>query len=168
MGLPGADYLYTIAGLGMAFVGFCSIALVLRQNLKPSKIRILRSHDYIELGVSATVFALLPPLLALFGLSAPVVFRVSSIIIAVILSFYHWFTVSRLHRTVGKLFVRVYINAIITVLIVVGLLANATGWLFEPQIGPVALAATWRLAMGLELFVLTFEVFLNDPESSQT
>ena len=36
--LPGSGYLYTIAALAMTFVGFTSIVLVFRQDMKASAI----------------------------------------------------------------------------------------------------------------------------------
>lgn len=86
MELPGSGYLYTIAALAMAFVGFTSIVLVLRHEIKASPITALHSHGYMEHGFSAAAFAMLAPLLATFGLSVPVIWRATSLIIAIVIS----------------------------------------------------------------------------------
>lgn len=163
MELPGSGYLYTIAALAMTFVGFTSIVLVFRQDMKgPSPIRVLHSHGYIELGFSAAAFAMLPPLLATFGLSAPSVWRVASLVIAVALIAHLWFTLRRFLRTSGRPPLRFLINSGMTVIVIVALLANTAGSPFAPQLGPVAAAATLRLFIGAEIFMLTFEEFFDD------
>jgi hypothetical protein len=85
MELPGSGYLYTLAVLAMTFVGFCAIVLAFRHTSKTSPANVLHSHIYIELGFSAAGFAMLPPLFATFGLSAPHHLALLSLIIAVIL-----------------------------------------------------------------------------------
>jgi hypothetical protein len=162
MELPGSGYLYTIAALAMTFVGFTSIVLVFRQDMKASPIRVLHSHGYMELGFSAAAFAMLPPLLATFGLSAPVIWRFSSLVIAVALIGHLWFTLHRFLRTSGRLPLRFLINSGMTAAVIVALLANTVGLPFEPQLGPVAAAATLRLFIRAEIFMLTFEEFFAD------
>lgn|SRR6185437_6341368 len=162
MELAGSDYLYTIAALAMAFVGFTTIALVFRHDMKDSPITALHSHGYMELGFAAAAFAILAPLLATFGLSAPVIWRSTSLIIAIVLIGHTWITVHRFLRTIGRLPLRFRINSAITVIVIVVLLANVVGSPFDPQLGPVATAATWRLVQGVAIFMLTFEEFFAE------
>ena len=164
MELPGSGYLYTIAALAMTFVGFTTIVLVFRQNMKASPITALHSHGYMEHGFSAAAFAMLAPLLATFGLSVPVIWRSTSLIIAIVIIGHHWFTMHRFLRTSGRLPLRFLINSGITVIVIVVLLANAVGSPFDPQLGPVAAAATLRLFIGAEIFMLTFEEFFADSK----
>lgn len=169
MELPGSGYLYTIAALAMTFVGFTSIVLVFRQDMKDaaSPIKVLHSHGYMELGFSAAAFAMLPPLLATFGLSAPVIWRLASLVIAIAMIGHLWFTLHRFLRTSGRLPLRFLINSGSTAIVIVALLANTVGSLFEPQLGPVAPAATLRLFIGAEIFMLTFEDFFDDSKSAK-
>ena len=164
MELPGSSYLYTIAALAMTFVGFTSIVLVFRQNMKASPITALHSHGYMEHGFSAVAFAILAPLLATFGLSPPVIWRSTSLIIAIVIVGHHCFTVHRFLQTAGRLPLRFLINSGISVIVIVVLLANAVGSPFDPQLGPVAAAATLRLFIGAEIFMLTFEEFFDDSK----
>jgi hypothetical protein len=164
MELPGSGYLYTIAALAMTFVGFTTIVLVFRQNMKASPITALHSHGYMEHGFSAAAFAMLAPLLATFGLSVPVIWRSTSLIIAIVIIGHHWFTVHRFLRTTGRPPLRFLINSGISVIVIVVLLANAVGSPFDPQLGPVAAAATLRLFIGAEIFMLTFEEFFADSK----
>ena len=62
---PGTSYLYTIALLGMSFMGFAAIVMILRQTLGGH----LRAFDalfarvYMEFAVIVSIGAMLPPLL---------------------------------------------------------------------------------------------------------
>jgi hypothetical protein len=170
MELPGSGYLYTIAALAMTFVGFTSIVLVFRQNVRASPITALHSHGYLEFGFSAAAFAMLPPLLATFDLSAPVIWRSTSLVMAIVMIGHHWFTMHRFLRTSGRLPLRYLINSGITLIVAFVLLANAVGWPFDPQLGPVAAGVTLRLFIGAEIFMLTFEDFLmiqNRPSENE-
>ena len=164
MELPGSGYLYTIAALAMTFVGFTTIVLVFRQNMKASPLKAFLSQAYMEYGFSSAAFAMLAPLLATFGLSAPVIWRSTSLIIVIVLIGHHWFTMHRFLRTLGRLPLRFLINSGISIIVIIMLLANAVGSLFDPQLGPVAAAATLRLFIGAEIFMLTFEEFLADSK----
>ena len=164
MELPGSGYLYTIAVLAMTFVGFTTIVLVFRKNMKASRITALHSHGYMEFGFSAAAFAMLAPLLATFELSAPVIWRSTSLIIAIVMIGHHWFTAYRFLRSIGRLPLRFRINSGMTAIVSVALLANVVGSPFDPQLGPVAAAATLRLFIGAEIFMLTFEEFLADSK----
>ena len=166
MELSGSGYLYTIAALAMTFVGFTSIVLVFRQK-KASPITALHSHGYLEFGFSAAAFAMLAPLLATFGLSVAVVWRSTSLIIVIVMIGHHWFTMHRFLRTSGRLPLRFLINSGVTVIVIVALLANAVGSPFDPQLGPVAAAATLRLFIGAEIFMLTFEEFFADSKPAK-
>jgi hypothetical protein len=54
----------------------------------------------------------------------------------------------------------VLINQIITTVVVIALIGNVFGHPNQPSVGPIAIAATWRLVMAIEVFFLTAEVFL--------
>ena len=163
MELPGSGYLYTLATLAMTFVGFCAIVLVLRQSMgaQSSKFHRYASHVYIELGLTSSAFAMLAPLLATCGLSHASVWRLSSALIAIALVMHTWLILQQFKATrPGPFPARVWVNSTITGFVVLGLLANTAGYYMEPGVGPVAIAATWRLVMGVEIFMLTLEEFL--------
>jgi hypothetical protein len=90
MELPGSAYLYTLATLAMTFAGFCAIVIALRQTTGRdlSGFQIVLTRLYLESGLFSAAFCMLPPLLAVCGLSATTVWRVSSAIIALVLLCY--------------------------------------------------------------------------------
>jgi len=69
MDISGSAYLYTVAVLGMTFIGFSAIVMMLRQTLGLTlrPFDILVAHIYMEFGLIISVGALLPPLLAAWG-----------------------------------------------------------------------------------------------------
>src|SRR5258708_6287575 len=75
MELPGTSYLYTVAMLGMTFVGFSVVVLLLRQTLgrKLRTFDALFAHVYMEFGLIVAV----PPLLMSWELLPALVWRVS-------------------------------------------------------------------------------------------
>jgi hypothetical protein len=164
MELPGSGYLYTLATLAMTFVGFCAIVLVFRQSMgaQSSKFHRYASHVYLELGLTSAAFAMLAPLLAACDLPTELVWRVSSALIAVALIVHSWLVLKRFKANrPGPFPRRVWFNTTVTVLVIVALLANGADFLIRPGLGPVAVAATWRLMMGVEIFMLTLEEFLE-------
>lgn len=164
MELPGTGYLYTLATLAMTFVGFCAIVLVFRQSMgaQSSKFHRYASHIYIELGLTSAAFAMLAPLLAACELPHTAVWRVSSAVIAIALVVHTWFILKQFKTTrPGPFPARVWVNSTITALVILGLLTNSAAFHIEPGLGPVAIAATWRLIMGVEIFMLTLEEFLE-------
>jgi hypothetical protein len=75
MELPGSGLFYALAALSMAFVSFTSIVVVLRQATgKPfSPLHILFTRLFCEMGLMATAFAMLAPVLAICGVSEDLV-----------------------------------------------------------------------------------------------
>jgi hypothetical protein len=153
-------YLYALAALAMTFVSFCAIVLVLRQGRK-HKLHIGHRHGYIGVALGAAAAAMLPPLLAVCGLSTLQVWQWSSVIIAIGLAAQTWYIIGRLFETTSWQFpTRVWINSTITSFVVVALIANVVGYPTAPSVGPIAIAASWRLVMAIEIFFLTFEELL--------
>jgi hypothetical protein len=85
MDLPGASYLYTLAALSVTFVGFSALVIVLRQTFggELSKLDILITRIFIQLGFLVAAGAMLPPLLALFSVPQPLIWRLCSLCTAV-------------------------------------------------------------------------------------
>ncbi len=164
MELPASGFLDTLATLAMTFVGFCAIVLVFRQSMgsQASPFHRYASHVYIELGLTSTAFAMLAPLLAACGMQTDLVWRVSSAIIVIALAVHTWTILKQFKAAKpGPFPRRVWVNSSVTLLIGLALLANTFGIVMEPNAGPVAIAATWRLFMGVEIFVITLEQFLD-------
>ena len=163
MDLPGFAYLYTLATLAMTFVGFCAVVFVLRQGKTKKKtgIHVLHSHGYIEIALSSAAAAMLPPLLAVCGLSSLQVWQWSSVMIAIGLVAHTVYILARFIKIMSwRIPPHALINQIITTVVVIALIGNVFGYPNQPDVGPIAIAATWRLVMAIEVFFLTAEVFL--------
>jgi hypothetical protein len=85
--MDASGYLYTIATVGMSFAGLSVLTMILRQMLggQITKFDSFVTRTWVQLGFMATFGSILPPLLILFGAPAPIAWRISSGVVAVIL-----------------------------------------------------------------------------------
>src|SRR5215207_3170440 len=85
--LPGSTYLYALAFVAAAFVGFSSIVVVIRQTIGVtlSRYQVLLARTDIELGFIVVGLSLMPMLISLFNLPHSLVLRWSSGIAALVL-----------------------------------------------------------------------------------
>jgi hypothetical protein len=172
MELPGSAYLYTLATLAMTFAGFCAIVIVLRQTTgkRLSGFHLVLTRLYLESGLFSAAFCMLPPLLALCGLTETTVWRVSSAIIATVLvSFGATYPMRRAAITAGALASTRWMPIVcLALLVVVALVGNAVGFPYRPTIGPIAVAATWSLGCGATVFVLALNAVFTDTAEVET
>ena len=80
-------YLYAIAAVGMSFAGLSVLTMILRQMLggQMTKYDSFVARSWLQLGFMITLGSILPPLLALFEAPAPIVWRISSGVMAIVL-----------------------------------------------------------------------------------
>ena len=85
--MDASGYLYTIATVGMTFAGLSVLTMILRQILggRMTKFDSFVARMWVQLGFITTFGSILPPLLILFGPPAPIAWRISSGVMAVIL-----------------------------------------------------------------------------------
>ena len=85
--MDASGYLYTIATVGMSFAGLSVLTMILRQMLggQITKFDSFVTRTWVQLGFMTTFGSILPPLLMLFGAPAPITWRISSAVMAVIL-----------------------------------------------------------------------------------
>jgi|GEM_PF-563319 len=85
MELVGATYLYTLATISITFVSFSTLFMILRQTLGGalSKFDLLLARNFLQLGFTAVICSLLPPLLSLFFLQEHTVWRFASAVSAI-------------------------------------------------------------------------------------
>src|SRR5580700_591589 len=85
--VDASGYLYTIATVGMTFAGLSVLTMILRQMLggRITKWDSWVTRTWVELGFMTTLGSILPPLLILFESPAPIAWRISSGVMAVIL-----------------------------------------------------------------------------------
>jgi len=171
MELPGSAYLYTLATLSMTFAGFCAIVIVLCQTIgrEISGFHIVLMRLYIEAGLWAAGFCMLPPLLAACGLAESTVWRVASAIIAIVIIAYGaTYRMRRRAMMSEPLPLGRWLPIVaISILVVAALIGNAVGIPREPAIGPVAVAASWTLGCGAVVFVVALNAFWERTDESK-
>ncbi|OKO86620.1 hypothetical protein AC629_16235 [Bradyrhizobium sp. NAS80.1] len=172
MELLGSAYLYTLATLAMTFAGFCAIVIVLRQTTGHdiSGFHLVLTRLYLESGLFSAAFCMLPPLLALCGLTETAVWRISSAIIAtVFLCFGATYPMRRAAIMAGPVPCARWMPIVsVSMLVVVALVSNAAGFPHRPTIGPIAVAATWTLGCGATVFVLALNAVWTDTAETET
>jgi hypothetical protein len=85
--VEATGYLCTISAVGMSFAGLSVLTMILRQILggQMTKFDSFVARSWVHLGFMITFGSILPPLLALFEISTPMVWRSSSGLIAIVL-----------------------------------------------------------------------------------
>jgi hypothetical protein len=145
MELPGSVYLYTLATLAVTFVGFSAVVIFLRQAFggEMSKLEILISRIFIQLGFIVAAGAMLPPLLSLFAWPQTLVWRVSSMI-AAIPSFMFAATYPSRRRAASGVQtpVAIWVDVLILMSTAVILILSAAGIGVEAGPGPYAASLT--------------------------
>ncbi len=168
MELPGSSYLLALAAISVTFVSVSTIAVVFRQVQGGvlSEFELLLMRVFLVSGLMATVASLIPPLLALFGMTSSLVWRVSSLALAlaIILRTIYFFR-RRSQVGPGSSPPSIYVLYGITVAVVLGLFANALGILSEARVGLYALAATWLLVDSVIAFIISLGMFLESPKN---
>jgi hypothetical protein len=85
--VDASGYLYAIAAAGMSFAGLSVLTMILRQMLggQMTKFDTFVARSWIQLGFLVTLGAILPPLLALLEVPAPMGWRISGGVMAIML-----------------------------------------------------------------------------------
>jgi hypothetical protein len=163
MEITGAAYLYTIAAIGITFIGFSAIVMMLRQTSGQSLERfdILIAHVYMEFGLIVSVGSLLPPLFSFWGLDPQMVWRVSSALVGVVLLLF-CLTYRRRRRKAINESLPWYTKINIAVIILIGVVfvGNATG-IVQKQMPAIYLSAmtafmTFAIASWLRALSIIF------------
>ena len=160
MPIAEATYLYALAALSVSFVGFSTLVLIFRQSAGDR----LSSYDsyfvltFMQAGFIVTAGALLPPLVALYGVPEETVLRVASAITAVPIC---WFVASvprRRRAATGApapTFVRLLL--ILQLLAAIALMLTAVGLPLAHGVAPYASALTLILVTSGIAFLLALE-----------
>ena len=167
MELPGSSYLLGLATICITFVSVSTVAFVFRQAMGSgmSHLEILLIRTFVRTGLGATLFSLLPLLLGLLAVAPSVVWRVSSLLLALahlngMLSYRR--SRAGLQGLTSPSFF--YALIAISIAIIIGLLINAVGLWVEPNAGLYALGATWILAQSMIMFIGALRIFLDPLE----
>jgi hypothetical protein len=141
MELPGSDFFYTLAQLAVTFVGFSTVAIVLRQTFggEMSRLDILITRIFIQLGFMVVAGAMLPPLLELFQWEPATIWRTASVVTAIPIFIFAVTYPSRRRAASGMPTpMPIWLDIAILLVAVAALLCNAGGIGFEPSAGPHA------------------------------
>jgi hypothetical protein len=166
MELDGSVYLNTLATVSITFAAFSALLLIFRQAMGGT---LTRYESYFVLsfllaGFIVTAGALLPSLLALYGLAPTTVWRLSSIIMAIpVLVFV--VTLPRRRRAASHHRVPPYVWILLCaqMLIVLYLVMNAIGTPVETGVAPYAAAMTGLLFSAGIGYVVALAAALGEP-----
>ena len=145
MDLLGATYLFSLATLSVTFVGFSALVIVFRQTIggEMSRLEVLITRIFIQLGFMVTASAMLPPLLALFDLPPPLIWRLASLA-AAIPSFPFAVTYPARRRAASGVAtpLRIWLDILVLLTAVAVLAWNVVGIGITPGPGPFAAGLT--------------------------
>jgi hypothetical protein len=156
--VDASAYLYTIATVGMTFAGLSVLTMILRQMLggRMTKFDSFVTRTWVQLGFMTTFGSILPPLLMLFAAPAPMAWRISSGVMALMLG--SWaLTFPRRRRTVNPtpLPIQVVMFSVAMDIAALVLAANAILVPAELLAGAYAAAVTAILIGAGMLFLFT-------------
>jgi hypothetical protein len=152
-----SDYLYTVAEVSVAFIGFAAIVLAIRERTRGERSEFIRAANrlLVERGLAALFFSLAPMLLEHLGIVGSTAWRLCSSALAVF--FVYTLVVSlRLHLTVGtanaisdlNYWIRFALAAVVLVLQVL----QALGLGLTPGPGWYLVGLTWLLVQAAMVF----------------
>lgn len=139
------SYLYTLAGMSVTFVGFSSLAIVLRQTMggQVSNLDILITRTFIQLGFVVAAGALLPALLTLFHFAEIAAWRLASALTAVpVMAFAVTYPVRRKLASGARTPLAIWIDALAILGFALLLGCNAVGVVVASGPGPYTAALT--------------------------
>ena len=157
--MDATGYLYTIATVGMTFAGLSVLTMILRQMLggRITKWDSWVTRTWVELGFMTTFGSILPPLLTLLDAPAPIAWRISSAVMAIILgSWALTFPHRRLAVNPTRLPLQVVTYSVAMDIAALALLANAIIIPGELLVGVYAAAVTAILIGAGMLFLFAF------------
>jgi hypothetical protein len=162
--LPGASYLYTLATVSITFVGFSVFFILIRQALggTMSEFDIFLTKNFLQLGFTVAVCALLAPLLSLLDIGQAYVWRIASAMSAVPPFLVVLTYPRRRFAATGTPMPKMALFSI-ALIFVAGLilLGNAFGWPLAPGVGLYACGLTIVLSISFLAFLHALEVVLK-------
>ncbi len=171
MELPGSIYLYALATVSITFVGFSGLLLVFRQTMGHTMTRYEGYFvlSFLQPGFMVTAGSLLPPALALYGVSPSTVWRVSSAIMAITILAFVVTLPGRRRRAASHQSIPRYVWTLLSLqlLIALYLLINAIGTPVTPGVAPYAAGMTGLLFTSGIAYLLALAVALGEHPITQ-
>jgi hypothetical protein len=165
MEVDGSNYLYALATVSVTFVGFSALLLLFRQTIGGR----MTGYDgyfmlsFMQAGFIVTGGALLPQLLAFFGLPPALLWRAASAVMAVPILLFVVTTPWRRRRAApGPVPAYVWLLLLLQFLAALYLLVNALG--NEPRLAPFALALTAILFTTAVAYLIALSRALAGPD----
>lgn len=164
--MPGAvtAYLYTLATLAVSFVGFSALVIILRQTLggEMSRLDVLITRIFIQLGFLVAAGSMLPPLLSQFYTHEVLVWRVPSAVIGVpVLVFAATYPARRRAASGVHMPIPVWIDVCIIFSLGLVLMANAAGVVTGGGAGVYAAALSGILAVAAWAYLQALNTLLR-------
>jgi hypothetical protein len=167
MELSHAAYFYTLAQIGIAFAGFATILMALRESRgRPmTKFDLWVAKSYIQSGLVTAICAMLPALLFSFGLSETRTWQVASLLIGVpslamlLLAPAEWRA-----RTDMPVRPRLWAQIGVGLIVNIALLFNAAGWPWQADGSFIMLAVSWNLFGFFAQFAESVNFFFENEE----
>ena len=166
MELQGSAYLYALATVSITFVGFSALLLVFRQTIggRMTRYDAFFTLSFVQAGFIVTLGALLPPLLALYGLRDETVWRIASAVdAALILAFVAAFPARRRRATRGATPAYVWILLALQSLAGLDLVLAAAGKPLGPQAASFAAAMTAMLIASGIAYLAALGLVFREP-----
>jgi hypothetical protein len=160
-----SDYFLNLAQVAIGFVAFSTIAVVLREmmGMPLDRFQTLLVRFVIECGLAATIFALAAVLLAVVGLTPPLLWRVASAALGVFGLAYpiHYVYLRRRRVRPGPLPLYAVTIFLLDMVVDAELWLNALTPIFRFSVGPYAIGVTWVLTQAGLILLFTFGEFIR-------
>jgi hypothetical protein len=157
--VDASGYLYAMAAVGMSFAGLSVLTMILGQMLggQMTKFDSFVARSWVQLGFMITLGSILPPLVALFEAPTPMVWRISSGVMAIILGSWALTFPRRRHATKSEpLPMQVVTFCVAMDLVALALAANAIAVPVARLPGVYAASVTAILIGAAMLFLFAF------------
>jgi len=164
MELPGSSYLYAIFTGSITYAGFAALIVIFRQIIggRVSSYDVFVIRVVLMRSFIVAFSAMLPPALALFDLSQPVIWRISSLFAALLLGLFTLIFHARRHTITGLPISTWFLIATGSqTLITIFLLMIALGIFVEPAAGPFVLSITALLFLAAIAYLVALDVLLR-------
>jgi hypothetical protein len=163
MELPGSSYLYTLALISITFASFAVLITIFRQmiggRLSDHDLWIVRNVLYRSFIVVAC--AMLPPLLALYELPHSSIWRISSLITAVLLILSSFVSL-RIRIAANLPLSNVFLSLLsLQILTTIFLLMIALKIFFEPTAGHFAVGVTAIMLTAVSGYLASLRILLQ-------
>jgi hypothetical protein len=170
MDLPNATYFYTLAQVGIAFAGFATILMALREmrGRGMSKFHLWVAKSYIQSGLVTAMNAMLPPLLYGLGLSQTLTWQLASLLVGLPALGMLLYAPRQWRATTSMpIQTRLWVQITLGVVINGALLFNAAGWPNPPGPGLLMLAISWNLFGFFAQFAESVSFFFQDEQDEK-